>query len=179
VPLNARKDHVPPPPIRPKGGTWLGAACALIIVVAWSNSGHSGSSNAALPDASTATENAPEQTSLPQVQDDSDQSLASDGLTSSAEDSDADDSDQESSALAAGDDQADSTDVDDEVGSYASSGTCDEDYYEASSGHCVHRPVAAASAPDGASAQCRDGTYSFSEHHRGTCSHHGGVDHWL
>jgi hypothetical protein len=31
----------------------------------------------------------------------------------------------------------------------------------------------------GATAQCRDGSYSFSEHHRGTCSHHGGVASWL
>jgi S1-C subfamily serine protease len=35
------------------------------------------------------------------------------------------------------------------------------------------------SAPAGASAQCRDGTYSFSSHRRGTCSHHGGVATWL
>jgi hypothetical protein len=33
--------------------------------------------------------------------------------------------------------------------------------------------------PPGASAQCRDGSYSFSAHHRGTCSHHGGVARWL
>ena len=33
--------------------------------------------------------------------------------------------------------------------------------------------------PVGASAQCRDGSYSFSRHHQGTCSHHGGVSHWL
>ena len=33
--------------------------------------------------------------------------------------------------------------------------------------------------PAGASAQCRDGTYSFSLHRRGTCSHHGGVSRWL
>jgi hypothetical protein len=31
----------------------------------------------------------------------------------------------------------------------------------------------------GASAQCRDGSYSFSRHHQGTCSHHGGVSRWL
>src|SRR5438093_10753380 len=36
-----------------------------------------------------------------------------------------------------------------------------------------------ASAPPGATAQCRDGTYSFSQHHSGTCSHHGGVARWL
>jgi hypothetical protein len=29
--------------------------------------------------------------------------------------------------------------------------------------------------PAGATAQCADGTYSFSQHRSGTCSHHGGV----
>jgi hypothetical protein len=52
------------------------------------------------------------------------------------------------------------------------------DYYTNSNGHRVHRPVLANRPPDGATAQCRDGTYSFSEHHRGTCSHHGGVESW-
>jgi hypothetical protein len=33
--------------------------------------------------------------------------------------------------------------------------------------------------PPGATAVCRDGTYSFSQHHSGTCSHHGGVAQWL
>src|SRR5439155_1779842 len=36
-----------------------------------------------------------------------------------------------------------------------------------------------ASAPPGATARCRDGTYSYSQHHSGTCSHHGGVARWL
>ncbi|WP_084089711.1 DUF3761 domain-containing protein [Erwinia oleae] len=36
-----------------------------------------------------------------------------------------------------------------------------------------------AKAPDGATALCRDGTYSYSAHRRGTCSHHGGVAQWL
>ncbi len=31
----------------------------------------------------------------------------------------------------------------------------------------------------GASAQCRDGTYSFSQSRSGTCSHHGGVARWF
>src|SRR5262249_53652195 len=31
----------------------------------------------------------------------------------------------------------------------------------------------------GATALCRDGTYSFSQHRSGTCSHHGGVARWL
>ncbi len=33
--------------------------------------------------------------------------------------------------------------------------------------------------PDGATARCRDGSYSLSAHRRGTCSHHGGVAQWL
>lgn len=33
--------------------------------------------------------------------------------------------------------------------------------------------------PDGATALCRDGTYSFSKNHKGTCSWHGGVAKWL
>ncbi|MFD8823865.1 DUF3761 domain-containing protein [Streptomyces sp. NPDC059605] len=32
--------------------------------------------------------------------------------------------------------------------------------------------------PAGATAQCKDGTYSYSETFRGTCSHHGGVRYW-
>ncbi len=31
---------------------------------------------------------------------------------------------------------------------------------------------------NGATAKCRDGSLSFSAHHRGTCSHHGGVAQW-
>lgn len=37
----------------------------------------------------------------------------------------------------------------------------------------------AAAAPPGATALCRDGTYSYSKHRSGTCSHHGGVKKWL
>jgi hypothetical protein len=29
------------------------------------------------------------------------------------------------------------------------------------------------------SAQCADGSYSFSQHHQGTCSYHGGVVRWF
>ena len=39
--------------------------------------------------------------------------------------------------------------------------------------------ASADSPPPGATAQCRDGSYSFSQHHSGTCSHHGGVATWL
>jgi hypothetical protein len=43
----------------------------------------------------------------------------------------------------------------------------------------VRSPRASRSAPRGASALCGDGSYSFSRHARGTCSHHGGVARWL
>ena len=33
--------------------------------------------------------------------------------------------------------------------------------------------------PPGATARCRDGDYSYSTHHSGTCSRHGGVSEWL
>ncbi|MEV6197542.1 DUF3761 domain-containing protein [Streptomyces sp. NPDC051920] len=32
--------------------------------------------------------------------------------------------------------------------------------------------------PRGAMAKCKDGTYSYSAHFRGTCSHHRGVKYW-
>ncbi|MFD7939008.1 DUF3761 domain-containing protein [Streptomyces sp. NPDC059755] len=32
--------------------------------------------------------------------------------------------------------------------------------------------------PRGATAKCKDGTYSYSIHFRGTCSHHRGVKYW-
>lgn len=45
-------------------------------------------------------------------------------------------------------------------------------------GSQVHSPAYADSIPSGASAICRDGTYSFSQHRQGTCSGHGGVASW-
>lgn len=56
---------------------------------------------------------------------------------------------------------------------------CGTDAYVNSRGHCVHRPVRANHVPFGATARCRDGSYSFSESRRGTCSWHGGVASWL
>jgi hypothetical protein len=53
---------------------------------------------------------------------------------------------------------------------------CGEDYYRNVDGICVHRP---STSPSGASAKCRDGSYSYSQHRRGTCSGHGGVASWL
>jgi hypothetical protein len=60
-------------------------------------------------------------------------------------------------------------------------GPCPADYYRNVDGVCVHRPVKAqgSGVPAGATAQCRDGKYSFSQHRRGTCSHHGGVARWI
>jgi hypothetical protein len=55
-------------------------------------------------------------------------------------------------------------------------GICSADYYRNVDGNCVHRPD---SSPAGASAKCADGTYSYSQHRQGTCSHHGGVAQWL
>lgn len=42
----------------------------------------------------------------------------------------------------------------------------------------VPSPVFSDTRPAGATARCRDGSYSFSQHRRGTCSHHGGVAMW-
>ena len=43
----------------------------------------------------------------------------------------------------------------------------------------VPSPVFSDTKPAGATARCRDGSYSFSQHRRGTCSHHGGVAEWF
>jgi hypothetical protein len=48
-------------------------------------------------------------------------------------------------------------------------------YYRNVDGVSVHRPMHSRSRMPGSSAVCRDGSQSFSRHHRGTCSHHGGV----
>jgi hypothetical protein len=58
--------------------------------------------------------------------------------------------------------------------------TCtDNGTYTNSQGQKVKRPENCSSPPVGATAQCRDTTYSFSMSRRGTCSHHGGVAKWL
>jgi len=68
---------------------------------------------------------------------------------------------------------------------------CPNGYYENSDGQCTPDPSSGGSAPGGAAgimgggppagatAQCRDGDYSYSTHHSGTCSGHGGVSQWL
>lgn len=45
-------------------------------------------------------------------------------------------------------------------------------------GQQIQRPTFSDTRPAGAFAKCNDGSYSFSTHRRGTCSHHGGVDTW-
>lgn len=53
--------------------------------------------------------------------------------------------------------------------------------YVNSNGTTVHSPADSTdgTVPAGATARCVDGTYSFSQTHSGTCSHHGGVASWL
>ncbi len=56
---------------------------------------------------------------------------------------------------------------------------CPNGTYVNSAGNTVCSPYASPSTPAGATAQCVDGTYSFSQSRSGTCSHHGGVATWL
>lgn len=60
-----------------------------------------------------------------------------------------------------------------------SSGLSNDNHYTNSAGNEVHSPAYSSSVPAGATARCGDGTYSFSQSRRGTCSHHGGVASWL
>lgn len=65
------------------------------------------------------------------------------------------------------------------VPSYGSSKLSNDNTYINSHGVEIHSPTYYDSVPAGATAICRDGTYSFSQSRRGTCSHHGGVAQWL
>ncbi len=58
-------------------------------------------------------------------------------------------------------------------------GLSNNNYYTNVNNNQVHSPAYSNSVPINATAQCGDGTYSFSQNHRGTCSHHGGVAEWL
>lgn len=62
-----------------------------------------------------------------------------------------------------------------------SNGLSNDNYYTNVNGNQVHSPANSTdgSIPTGATAKCGDGTYSFSQNHSGTCSHHGGVAQWL
>lgn len=65
------------------------------------------------------------------------------------------------------------------TGTKAPTPTCDNGTYVNSAGNTVCSPYSAPSTPAGATAQCSDGSYSFSQSRSGTCSHHGGVATWL
>jgi hypothetical protein len=56
---------------------------------------------------------------------------------------------------------------------------CPNGTYENTAGNIVCKPYESSTQPAGATAECEDGTYSFSESRSGTCSHHGGVKRWL
>jgi hypothetical protein len=56
---------------------------------------------------------------------------------------------------------------------------CPAGTYENSAGNIVCKPYESSTQPAGATAECEDGTYSFSESRSGTCSDHGGVARWL
>ena len=52
------------------------------------------------------------------------------------------------------------------------------DYYRSTDGSMVHRPTRGNVNYGRVTALCGDGSRSFSHHHQGTCSHHGGVSQW-
>jgi Protein of unknown function (DUF3761) len=53
------------------------------------------------------------------------------------------------------------------------------DCYDNRYHHPRHVPSPSTDVPPTATARCRDGAYSFSEHRSGTCSGHHGVAQWL
>lgn len=55
--------------------------------------------------------------------------------------------------------------------------TCANGTYKNSAGQIVCRP--SVQNTGGATAICSDGTYSYSQSRKGTCSRHGGVSRWL
>ncbi len=65
------------------------------------------------------------------------------------------------------------------TGAKAKPNCTDSGTYLNSKRQTVKRPENCSTAPQGAIARCRDGSYSFSRSRRGTCSHHGGVAKWL
>lgn len=67
------------------------------------------------------------------------------------------------------------------VGTYVAPAApaCTNGSYVNSAGNTVCSPERSSTVPSGATAKCVDGTYSFSQSRRGTCSSHGGVAVWL
>ena len=58
-------------------------------------------------------------------------------------------------------------------------GSSSHGYYHSTDGSVVHGPTRNENAAYGpVTADCRDGTHSYSHHHSGTCSGHGGVANW-
>jgi Protein of unknown function (DUF3761) len=60
----------------------------------------------------------------------------------------------------------------------ASAFQCNDRHYTNSSGVLVHSPSCGNATEGHETAICRDGSHSYSMHHSGTCSHHGGVAQW-
>lgn len=57
--------------------------------------------------------------------------------------------------------------------------TSSQGYYRSTDGSQVHGPTKEDNSTYGkVTADCRDGTHSFSHHRSGTCSGHGGVAGW-
>ncbi|GAB3576481.1 hypothetical protein GCM10027578_42490 [Spirosoma luteolum] len=52
-------------------------------------------------------------------------------------------------------------------------------YYTNSRGNRIQAPTLYSVPPANATAECRDGSYSYSQSRRGTCSRHGGVKQWF
>lgn len=77
--------------------------------------------------------------------------------------------------------QSVSAQVDDVEPATPKTGLSNNNYYTNVDGNQVHSPAYADTSCEavGASAECRDGTCSFSQNRRGTCSHHGGVARWI
>lgn len=57
------------------------------------------------------------------------------------------------------------------------SASCNDNHYVNSSGHLVHSP-SYGEEDEKRTAECRDGSVSYSEHNRATCAYHGGVAQW-
>jgi Protein of unknown function (DUF3761) len=61
----------------------------------------------------------------------------------------------------------------------ASAAPCNDRFYVNVDGEEVHSPSCGPGHDHAQpTADCRDGSVSYSHHHSGTCSGHGGVEHW-